>query len=122
MDLRCKYKIGRSNRCVEINSKKDRVYHTYEFTVVTPEGEFKESEWIQLIEKQARDRFETNTLKKLTEYSLKELAWINTEKEAYEYALNLYSNRIWENKEWLGYDEFNMKPNENNNAEQISLF
>ncbi len=89
-NLRCKYRIGRSKRHVEISSSKDKVTYTYETTVVTECGEFKEKEWEKEVEKQAKDLLELDILELLKHYSLKELSWINTDEEAYKYALDIY--------------------------------
>lgn len=116
-NLRCKYRIGRSKRHVEISSSKDKITYTYETTVVTECGEFKEKE----VEKQAKDLLELDILELLKHYSLKELAWINTDEEAYKYALELYASRIWESTQWVGYEEFNNSVNKSEIIEQISL-
>lgn len=89
--------------------------------VVTPSGQYTENEWIKLIEIQAKEKLELDILDKLNKYALDELGWINTEREAYEYTLNLYSSRIWENKEWLGYEKFNKLLSKEEIIEQISL-
>ena len=120
-NLRCKYRIGRSKRHVEISSSKDKITYTYETTVVTECGEFKEKEWEKEVEKQAKDLLELDILELLKHYSLKELAWINTDEEAYKYALELYASRIWESTQWVGYEEFNNSVNKSEIIEQISL-
>lgn len=120
-NLRCKYRIGRSKRYVEISSSKDKITYTYETTVITECGKFKEKEWEKEVEKQAKDLLELDILEKLKKYSLNNLAWINTDEEAYKYALELYSARIWENKQWVGYEEFNNSVNKSEIIEQISL-
>lgn len=70
---------------------------------------------------QAKDRLETDIFEKLKKYSIDNLAWINTEEDAHKYALDLYSCRIWENKNWVGYEVFNKNLNEDEVVEQISL-
>lgn len=86
-NLRCKYMIGRSKRIVQVTATKDKVSYTYEISVVTDHGNYSEKEWFGLVEKQAKDLFEENILELLKQYSLKELAWINTDEEAHKYAL-----------------------------------
>lgn len=121
-NLRCKYRIGRSKRHVEISSSsKNKVTYTYEITVITECGEFKEKEWEKEVEKQAKDLLELDILEKLKKYSFNNLAWINTDEEAYKYALELYAARIWEDTQWIGYKEFNSSLNKNQIIEQISL-
>ena len=120
-NLRCKYRIGRSKKHVEISSSKDKITYTYETTVVTECGEFKEKEWEKEVEKQAKDLLELDILELLKHYSLKELASIDAHEKAYKYASELYSARIWENKQWEGYEEFNNLLNKNEVVEQISL-
>lgn len=120
-NLRCKYRIGRSKRIVQVTATKDKVSYTYEISVVTDHGNYSEKEWFGLVEKQAKELFEENILELLKQHSLKELAWINTDEEAYKYALELYASRIWENKDWVGYEEFNIQLHKKEHVEQISL-
>lgn len=119
--LRCKYKTGRSKRHIEITTTKDKITYTYETTVVTPSREFKEAEWECLVEKQAKELLETDILKLLKEYSFNPNSWLDTHEKAYKYALELYASRIWENKEWVKYEEFNKLLNKKECIEQISL-
>lgn len=120
-NLRCKYRIGRSKRIVQVTATKDKVSYTYEISVVTDHGSYSEKEWFGLVEKQAKELFEENILELLKQHSLKELAWINTDEEAYKYALELYASRIWENESWVGYEEFNIQLHKKEHVEQISL-
>lgn len=120
-NLRCKYRIGRSKRIVQVTATKDKVSHIYENLVITDHGNYSEKEWFGLVEKQAKELFEENILELLKQYSLKELAWINTDEEAHKYALELYASRIWDNESWVGYDEFNMQLHKKEHIEQISL-
>lgn len=120
-NLRCKYRIGRPKRIVQVTATKDKVSYIYETLVVTDHGNYSEKEWFELVEKQAKELFEENILELLKQHSLKELAWINTDEEAYKYALELYASRIWENEFWVGYDEFNMQLHKKEHVEQISL-
>ena len=120
-NLRYKYRTVRSKKHLEITSSKDKVRYTYEIPAVTECGKFKENEWIRLVETQAKELLETNILELLKRYSLKELDWINTDEEAYKYALELYAYRIWENKQWVGYEGFNSSLNKSEIIEQISL-
>ena len=104
MNLRCKYTIGRSERHVEIGAGKDKVTHTYHKVL-----------------QQVKVKLETDIFNRLKKYSLDYLAWINTEEEAHKYALDLYSCRIWENKNWVGYEVFNQLLSKSEFTEQISL-
>lgn len=121
MDLTCQYKVGKSRKIVEIgSSSKDKVTYQYELKVVTNSGEFTEDKWKSLVEKQCKELLELDILEELKKYSLN-LAWIYSEDEAYKYALNLYSRKIWEDKEWVGYEAFNKIINKNIEYEQMSL-
>ena len=93
--------------------------------VVTPSGKYKEQEWIDLLLNQAKQLCELDIIDKLKEYSLKTCAWINKEEDAYTHALEMYSMKMYKNKDWVGYDEFQFMLNpimENIEVEQISLF
>lgn len=119
--IRLKYKTGRSKRYKEITQSKEITKYKYEISIVTEFGEYKESEWEDLVQKQAKEKFEVDIIDKLKEYSLQELAWIKNDDEALKYALELYSNRIWENKNWVGYEKFNSLLKSSKVNEQISL-
>lgn len=120
-NLRCKYRIGRSKRIVQVTATKDKVSYTYEISVVTDHGSYSEKEWFGLVEKQATELFEENILELLKQHSLKELAWINTDEEVHKYALELYASRIWGNESWVGYEEFNTQLHKKEHVEQMSL-
>lgn len=120
-DLRCLYKIGRSNRKVEVSSSKDKVIYTYENSIVTNLGNYKEKEWESLVLQQAMELLEVDIFEELKKYSFNNLAWINTDEEAHKYALQLYSSRIWENEKWVGYEVFKQMINKDVVAEQMSL-
>ena len=121
MDLRCKYTIGRFVRHVHKEASKDKITHTYHITVVTDHKHYDYDVWENKVLQQAKYRLETDILNRLKKYSLNYLAWINTEEEDHKYALDLYSCRIWENKNWVGYEVFNKNLNASEVVEQISL-
>lgn len=121
-NLKCKHRTGRSKKQIEVTSSKDKVTHTYEISIVTEHGDFKESEWEDLVSKQASKLLEVNILELLKRYSLNNLAWIRTEEQAYKYALELYASRIWKNNKWVGYEEFKTSIEDTKEVEQISLF
>ena len=121
MNLRCKYTIGRSVRHVEIGAGKDKVTHTYHTTVVTDHKYYDYDVWKDKVLQQVKVKLETDILNRLKKYSLDYLAWINTEEEDHKYALDLYSCRIWENKNWVGYEVFNQLLSKSELTEQISL-
>lgn len=120
-NLRCKYKTGRSKRHNKVSSTKYKPTYTYEITVITPSGEFKEKEWEVLVAKQAKELLETDILKLLKDYNFNPDSWLDTHEKAYKYALDLYASRVWEDKEWVKYEEFNKLLNKKECAEQISL-
>lgn len=53
-NLRCKYRIGRFKRIIQVTATKDKVSYTYEISVVTDNGSYSEKEWFGLVEKQAK--------------------------------------------------------------------
>lgn len=121
-DLRYMYSVHQARTVIERSSTKDIKHNVVDSFVVTPSGRYEETTWRGLLIDQAKQLCELDIIDKLKEYNLDKLAWIKLEKDAYDYALELYSNRIHENKEWLGYDEFQAILNINTEAEQISLF
>ena len=119
-NLKVKYRTGRSVRVKEITATKTVSSYKYEISVVTESGEYTEQQWEKLLLQQAKELFELDILERLKDYS-KTLAWIKTDKEAHKHALELYSHRIWENENWVGYETFNCNITGKIISEQISL-
>lgn len=122
LDLRYKNTINTVEETIRFIQGKEVKEKKMITIVSTPSGEYKEKEWIKLIEKQANNNYEQEIIEKLKEYALNELAWINKESDAKDYALRLYSSRMFENKKWLGYEEFQLMLNTTKDITQVSLF
>ena len=74
--------------------------------VQTDLGDILESVWREAVEHVALRDYESWLVDALEEWS-KSLAFIKGRNEARKYALELYSSRIFDNKQWVGYIEFN---------------
>lgn len=122
LDLRYKNTINTVEETIRFVQGKEVKEKKMITIVATPSGEYREKEWIKLIENQANNNYEQEIIDKLKEYALKELPWINKESDAKDYALRLYSSRMFENKKWLGYEEFQVMLNTTKDIKQVSLF
>lgn len=109
MDLRVKCETGRAIRNKIVTGTKEKFENKYEVGVITEDGIMTKSEWKNELEKRIVDLKEEHILENLIEYALEECAWIITRENAKEYALDLYTRRIWENEKWVGYDIFRKK-------------
>ena len=76
--------------------------------VQTTFGDILESVWREAVERVALRDYESWLVDALEEWSTK-LAFISSRGEARKYALELYSSRIFDNKQWVDYTEFNRK-------------
>lgn len=122
LDLRYKNTINTVEETIRFVQGKEVKEKRMITIVATPSGEYREKEWIKLIENQANNNYEQEIIEKLKEYALNELPWINKKSDAKDYALRLYSSRMFENKKWLGYEEFQAMLNTTEDIKQVSLF
>lgn len=90
--------------------------------IVTPSGRYEEKEWEKLLIAQAKKLCELDIIDKLKEYALNTCPWINKEKDAYDYALKMYSSKMYKNTRWVDYEEFQSIIDTNVEVNQISLF
>lgn len=89
--------------------------------IITPSGTYSKDEWIKLVYESMKEQNEGYIFEMLIEYVKKECAWINTDDDAISLALELYSNRVFENLKWVGFNEFNMKLKNCNKIGQLSF-
>lgn len=89
--------------------------------IVTPSGIFLKDEWVKLIYQYMDDKNESYIFDMLMEYVKQECLWINTNEDANNLALDLYSNRIWEKSNWVEFETFNMKLKNCNKIGQLSF-
>ena len=89
--------------------------------IVTPSGIFLKDEWVKLIYQYMDDKNESYIFDMLMEYVRKECLWINTNEDANNLALDLYSNRIWEKSNWVEFEKFNMELKNCNKIGQLSF-
>lgn len=75
----------------------------------TPSGTFRKEVWIELVKEQVKANNEEDIYNRLVEYT-RALPWLKKEKDIEQYALSLYSSRIFENDKWVSYREFNNLP------------
>lgn len=71
-------------------------------------GDVLEEDWITLARYIIERDSEQDIFTGLVEYA-KTCAWLHSNKEREEYALDLHMRRIFENPEWVGYEAFTAK-------------
>ena len=76
--------------------------------VQTAIGDILDNVWREAVEHVALRDYESWLVDALEEWS-KKLPFLSGRGEARKYALELYSSRIFDNKQWVGYIEFNRK-------------
>lgn len=94
----------------------------YRVGVTTKVGDIEQSEWKQLMHELIRSSGEEPLYLALVEWH-KNTAFLRTKKEVEDYALQLHSNRIFDNPLWVGYIGFNRKyrPEVLENAELVEI-
>lgn len=121
-DLRYMYSTSQVETTIRYEKGKDVKVNTMKTHIVTPSGRYEEKEWEKLLIAQAKKLCELDIIDKLKEYALNTCAWINKEKDAYDYALKMYSSKMYKNTKWIDYEEFQSMFNTNTEVKQISLF
>ncbi|WP_290063421.1 hypothetical protein [Paraclostridium bifermentans] len=121
MDLRHMYSTSQVETTIRYEKGKDVKVNTMKTHIVTPSGRYEEKEWEKLLIDQAKKLCELDIIDKLKEYALNTCAWINKEKDAYDYALKMYSSKMYKNTKWIDYEEFQSIIDTNVEVTQISL-
>lgn len=101
--LRIHYGTGRALHVS--GTGRDRKY-TYRIGCMTDIGDFPITDWNALARYVIERDGEQNLYEGLVEYA-KSCAWLHSKKECEEYALKLHISRIFDDKEWVAYQEFN---------------
>lgn len=114
-------KLYKKHHLQKYKDKNDNKVENSISQIVTPSGIYLKDNWIKLIHEYMDENNEGYIFDMLIEYVKKECAWINTDDEAKDLALDLYSNRIWEKSTWVGFTEFNMKLKNCNRIGQLSF-
>lgn len=74
--------------------------------VVTPSGEIDLKDWINYTFKVLDDRHEEHIYELLLKYTKENAIWLESTEEFRRFTLQCYSKRIWEDHEWVHYEEF----------------
>ena len=101
--LRIHYGTGRALRVS--GTGRDRKY-TYRIGCMTDIGDIPITDWNALARYIIERDGEQNLYEGLVEYA-QSCAWLHSKKECEEYALKLHISRIFDDTEWVGYQEFN---------------
>lgn len=101
--LRMHYGTGRSYYIG--GTGRDKKY-SYRVGCMTNLGDILEADWIALAQYIIERDREQSLYEGLVEYA-KTCAWLRSKTECEEYALQLHMSRIFDNVEWVGYQEFN---------------
>lgn len=70
-------------------------------------GDLEESYWLELIHQLICRSGEEALQAALLAWATDHCPWLDTRKEREMYALELHAARIFENRNWVGYEEFN---------------
>lgn len=105
-DLRWQYAVGRSyTEGSGINRKT-----TYQSGVSTPIGIIEQSQWVALVRNLIEQAGEKHLYENMLSWVKSNCAWLsNNERNAQIYALELHTDRIFDNPKWVGFLPFNEK-------------
>lgn len=103
-DIRWQYNIGQDTTTGSGRNKT----HVYTLWVQTPSGRYPQENWVQLSEQLVEQAGEHDLFMNLRKW-VREQIRFKTMDELYVYTLQLHVNRIFDNKAWVGYVEFNRK-------------
>lgn len=81
-------------------------------------GIIEENKWYEQAMELIQKYNEVHILEALKIYCKKHCAWLQSDDELYKYCVELHVSRIFENPEWLGYEEFRNSDKEM----QVKLF
>ena len=100
-DIRCRYKTGRSIVSKGIGQC---VRYTYRCGIMTKIGDIEEKEWVALVERMIERDGEQELFNQLREWYKKECKWAD-----YNYVLECFAARIFDNRDWCDFVAFNTK-------------
>lgn len=102
-DLRIHFGTG---RFIHIGGTGRDKKYTYRSGCMTDIGDILEADWYALARYIIERDCEQHLYEGLLEYA-KTCAWLHSKAEREEYALQLHMSRIFDDVEWVGYEEFN---------------
>ena len=105
-ELRVHYRTGRAYTIS--GSGRDRVTG-YRSGIMCDLGDIEESEWCQMVRDLIDQSGEKELHNQLLEYIRETYPWCKTKAEREQEALELHTCRIFDNKKWVSFTEFNQK-------------
>ena len=105
-DISHMYGTGRSFTYMKNASEK---IVKYRHGVMTKIGDIEESVWEEIVMRLIKCENEEMLFNQLLEWIKTTLCWARDDKEARNYALKLFSARIFDNVQWVDYYQFNRK-------------
>jgi len=103
-DLSCHHGTG---RVIRVEGKGSSKKVEYRFGIQTEIGDFEVHEWMGLIRDLIHRSGEDELQQRLLDLVAKEMHWLHGDFKRQLEALQLHSNRIFENPKWVCYKEFN---------------
>lgn len=95
-----------TGRAIHVSGTGRDKKYTYRTGCMTSIGDILEADWFALARFIIERDGEQDLYDGLVEYA-KNCAWLHTKSEREEYALQLHMSRIFDDVEWVGYEEFN---------------
>lgn len=95
-----------TGRAIHVSGTGRDKKYTYRTGCMTSIGDILEADWLALAQFIIERDGEQDLYNGLVEYA-KSCAWLHSKSEREEYALRLHMSRIFDNVEWVGYEEFN---------------
>lgn len=84
-----------------------RKEYRYRMGVQTENGDIEITLWRRLVRELIRENGEQALFYALEQYVRSFAAWLRTDAEIEQYALELHADRIFDDPAWAGYEEFN---------------
>ena len=105
-DIRLMYHTG---KFIRDYGSQDKKAGKYRIGVMTKLGDIEEKDWIRYAEELVRRNSEEDLFKQLKSWYRQTTPWLRDEKDLHRYTLECFVARIFDNPNWVDYEEFNRR-------------
>ena len=105
-DIRLMYHTG---KFIRDYGSQDKKAGKYRIGVMTKLGDIEEKDWIRYAEELIRRNNEEALFKQLKSWYRQTTPWLRDEKDLHRYSLECFVARIFDNPNWVDYEEFNRR-------------
>ena len=105
--LRCRFGTGRAVLTKDAGPR--RKEYGYREGCMTELGDIRKDVWLIAVERIIKTQNGQELFESLLRWTEDRIPWAKTRDEQQEYAMDLYLGKMHENKEWLGYEEYQEK-------------